>query len=126
MRVSREDAWSRAHTMNITRNTMRADGITVGESMDRDAAFLRTLGFNTPDGAPTYDELREELRDKVREAVLSALDNIAEMATGLKSNGPKDQELAALFRGVDPIAERLSFLLMPGSAASQMAKIKSL
>jgi hypothetical protein len=93
--------------MNITRNTRRADGLTVGEAMDRDAAFLRSLGFDAKDGQPTFDEQREALTDKCREAVLAALDGVAAEVTGNRENGPKDGELARLFDGVDAIADRM-------------------
>jgi len=93
--------------MTITRNTLRADGLTVGQAMDRDAAFLRSIGIDAKDGAMTIDERRQEMIEKCREAVLNALDNVAEEATANRNNGPKDSELAVLFKGIDQIAERI-------------------
>lgn len=93
--------------MNITRDTLRADGLTVGQALDKDAAFLRAIGFDAKDGAPTLDEQRDELREKCRKAVLDALDNVADEMTANRNNGPKDGELAKLFAGIDPIADRI-------------------
>lgn len=60
---------------------MRADGITVGEAMDRDAAFLRSIGIPCKDGQPTYDERlakreekREEFKDAFGHKILDAMD----------------------------------------------------
>lgn len=86
---------------------MRADGLTVGQALDRDAAQLRALGIDARDGARTFDEQRDEFTELVRKAVLDAMDEAAEGLTGSKHNGPKDGELAKLFAGIDPIAERI-------------------
>lgn len=86
---------------------MRADGITVGEAINREAAFLRSLGYDVKDGGLPFDEAKEEFRDKMRKAVLDAMDECAESLTKNREDGPKDQELPALFRGVDAIADRV-------------------
>ena len=64
-------------TMKITRNTMRADGITVGEAMDRDAAFLRSVGIDAEDGRKTHDEREEEFIDLFEKKVLKAMDKVS-------------------------------------------------
>lgn len=91
----------------ITRNTMRADGLTVGQALDKDAAFLRSIGIPAKDGALTLYEQREEMIEKFRKAVLDAMDVVAEEVTGDRENGPKDFELRELFRSVDAIADRV-------------------
>jgi len=88
--------------MTITRQTMRADGITIGQSLDRDAAFLRSIGIDANDGAATVFERRMEQREKVRAAVLAALDE------ALDGKGWTDQELPALFGAIDQISDRIS------------------
>jgi hypothetical protein len=93
--------------MKITRNTMRADGLTVGESIDRDAAFLRSIGIPAKDGGLPYDEALEEFTDRCRQVVLDALDTLADEMTANRENGWKDGELPKLFAGVDPIAQRI-------------------
>ncbi len=93
--------------MNITRNTLRADGLTVGQAIDRDAAFLRSIGVDAKDGALPFDEAKSEFIDRCRKAVLDALDGMAEELTKDGENGPKDQELSELFKSIDPIAERI-------------------
>lgn len=90
--------------MKITRNTLRADGFTVGQALDRDAAFLRSLGINAKDGALTYDERRDEFREQMRKNVLAAMDLAA---AEVSENGPTDTDLPALFRVIDPIADRI-------------------
>lgn len=82
--------------MKITRNTMRADGMTVGEARDRDAAFLRSMGIPAKDGTKTYDELEEDFIMKTRDAVLDALDNVT--PTG---KGWTDSYLPTLFPVID-------------------------
>lgn len=86
---------------------MRADGLTVGQALDRDAAFLRSIGIDAKDVALPYDEALDQFKDKMRRAVLDALDDLAEETTGNRNDGPKDGELARLFAGLDPIAERV-------------------
>lgn len=93
--------------MKITRDTLRADGLTVGQSMDRDAAFLRSLGLDAKDGALPYDQALDEFTDRCRKAVLDALDGIADEMTANRNDGPKDSELQQLFAGIDPIARRI-------------------
>lgn len=88
--------------MEITRDTMRADGKTVGQAMDEDAAFLRSVGIDAKDGQPTFDEKRATLKDKVRNVVLDALDNIYPDVQGWK-----DGELTVLFKSLDQHAETL-------------------
>lgn len=89
----------------ITRATLRADGQTVGEAMDRDAAFLRSLGLDIPDGSPTLDEQREAFQETVRLAVLGAMDEAAQSLG--QPHGWTDQDLPAIFPGVDAVADRL-------------------
>lgn len=102
--------------MKITRQTMRADGLTVGESMDRDAAFLRSVGFDVKDGQPTHDEKEDAYIEKVREAVLSALDSVDGVdpikAFNLKG-GWRDQDLCDLFPAIDAQAKRQFSRLKP-------------
>lgn len=88
--------------MKVTRNTLRADGITVGESMDQDAAFLRSIGITARDGQPTVDERREEFVSKVRDAVLNALDSCTSTRRGWT-----DSDLPRLFAAIDPQANKL-------------------
>lgn len=88
--------------MKITRATRRADGLTVGEAMDRDAAFLRSVGIPAQDGQPTLDEKREAFQEKVRQSVLAALDSNAH-----NEKAWTDSDLPALFKAIDPIADRL-------------------
>ncbi len=90
--------------MNITRNTPRADGLTVGQALDNDAAFLRSIGFDAKDGALTFDERREEFRDQMRKNVLEAMDLTA---ASLREKGPTDADLPAIFGALDPIADRI-------------------
>lgn len=92
--------------MRITRNTRRADGLTVGQAMDRDSAFLRSIGIPATDGAPTFDERREHWQSKVRNAVLDALDELAPKL-GEHAGGWKDQDLNTLFPALDQHAETL-------------------
>ncbi len=69
------------------------------------------LGFLDP--ILTFDDQRDEFKEKARKVVLDALDALADEVTASRENGPKDRELKALFAGVDPIAERL-FAKMKG------------
>lgn len=88
--------------MEITRDTMRADGKTVGQAMDEDAAFLRSMGIDAKDGQPTFDEKRAILKDKVRNAVLDALDGIYPATQGWA-----DKDLTVLFKSIDQHADTL-------------------
>lgn len=88
--------------MKITRNTLRADGLTVGEAMDRDCAWLRSVGIDAPLHPQTMDEQREEAIDQMRNKVLDAIDSQAP-----DNKAWKDADLTALFKAIDPIAERL-------------------
>lgn len=88
--------------MEITRDTMMADGTTVGQAMDADAAFLRSIGIDAKDGQPTFDEKKAILKEKVRSAVLDALDNIYPDVQGWK-----DGELTVLFKSLDQHSEIL-------------------
>lgn len=94
--------------MEITRNTMRADGITVGEAMDRDAAFLRSIGIDAKDGALTFDEQKSDFIEATRNAVLNALDGSVK-----DGKGWNDGDLTDLFKSIDKIAER-NFLKTKG------------
>jgi len=89
--------------MKITRITRRADGLTVGEHMDRNSAFLRSIGIDCKDGAPTFDERRDHWQERVRRAVLDALDSVSPDG----GSGWKDQDLPALFPAIDKHAEVL-------------------
>lgn len=80
---------------------MRADGKTVGQAMDEDAAFLRSIGVDAKDGKPTFDEEEEEFINKSRELVLDAIDK--SMNDG---KGWNDGDLPELFKAVDKIAKR--------------------
>lgn len=93
--------------MNITRNTLCADGLTVGEKLDKDALFLRSIIFDIKDGPLDFNESQDAFREKCRQAVLDALDKMAEGMTDEYHNGPKDNELEKLFAGIDPIADRI-------------------
>lgn len=86
---------------------MRADGMTVGESIDKDAAFLRSLGVDAKDGSLPYDQAKDEFRDRFRKSVLDAMDDMALEQTNNRENGPKDSELPALLRAIDPICDRI-------------------
>lgn len=88
--------------MSITRNTLRADGVTVGHAMDRDASFLRSIGINAPDGAPTLDEREEAYVDRIRDVVLAALDSVTPHSEG----GCRDSDLPLLFPAIDAQARR--------------------
>lgn len=87
--------------MKIHRSTLRADGLTVGEALDRDAAFLRSLGIPAKDGALTFDEKRDELEERVRRAVLAALD------AEFPQHKLTDAELPPVFKGLDAYVDRL-------------------
>jgi hypothetical protein len=92
--------------MEITRDTMRADGKTVGQAMDEDAAFLRSIGIPAKDGEPTFDEKRMALQEKVRNAVLDALDSVSPSGKGWE-----DKDLTALFKPLDQHSENLFYRL---------------
>lgn len=98
--------------MNITRASMRADGLTVGQAMDRDAAALRSLGIPAKDGAWPLDEQKEEAINAMRETVLNAMDSFALSMTGSEEDGPKDSELNELFAAIDGIALRIWYKKM--------------
>jgi len=53
------------------------------------------------------DEQRESFVECSRRAVLDALDEMADELTGNRNDGPKDAELPALFKAIDPIARRI-------------------
>lgn len=88
--------------MEITRDTMRADGMSVGEARDEDAAFLRSKGVDARDGELTPDEKKEQFRDKIRNAVLDALDE-----TSPTHKGWKDEDLPQLFKAIDQHSDKL-------------------
>lgn len=74
--------------------------------MDKDAAFLRALGFGAKDGVLTFDEQQEAFKDDTRKAVLNALDGL--MASFDKPDkGWTDADLPNLFKAVDAHAENL-------------------
>lgn len=92
--------------MKITRQTMRADGLTVGEAMDRDAAFLRSIGVDAKDGEPTIYEMQEALKEKFRIAVLDALDSVC-----ANKKGWEDKDLTNIFPGIDRHSEEMFWRL---------------
>lgn len=85
---------SEINYMKITRDTMRADGQTVGESMQKDAAFLRSVGIQ-PKTSMLPDEESEMRRDDIRTKVLDALDCV------LGGKGWVDSDLPPLFKAID-------------------------
>jgi hypothetical protein len=85
---------------------MRADGKTVGQAMDEEATFLRSIGINAKDGQPTFDEKRAALKEKVRDAILNALDEVS--PTGI---GWKDEDLQVLFKSIDQHSDTLFYRL---------------
>jgi hypothetical protein len=91
--------------MIITRNTMRGDGQTVGQALDKDAAFLRSLGFKVEDGANTIDEQREDFKDECRNAVLDALDAMTLARFKKADKGWIDEDLRAIFKTIDDQSE---------------------
>lgn len=101
--------------MKITRQTVRADGMTVGDAMDRDAAFLRSIGIPAKDGQPTFDERQaalEECREDFVTAfghhVLDAMDKI--VASGnprVKVKGWLDKDLSDLLPAIHKHAGKL-------------------
>jgi hypothetical protein len=100
--------------MKITRNTKRANGRTVGEAMDRDAAALRSRGVAAKDGAKPLDERQEDWRERCRSAILSAFDILAagktegELIPGpTNGTGWKDRDLMDLFPAIDKHADKL-------------------
>ncbi len=94
--------------MKITRETMRADGKTVGQAMDEDSAFLRSIGIDAKDGTLTFDEQEDEFIEKTRHKVLKALDKTMD-----DKKGWTDGDLTELFASVDKIAKR-NFLKTKG------------
>lgn len=81
---------------------MRADGKTVGQSKDEDAKFLRSIGVDAKDGQTTQDEARAEFNDKLRRAVLDALDEISPSGKGWV-----DGDLTLLFKALDQHSDNL-------------------
>lgn len=85
-------------------NVVREDTnvlLTGGYSNEESAlAAGRKCGFIIRTG-------HDEYIDEGRKAVLDALDQFANLTTGASTNGPKDRELAELFKGVDAILERM-------------------
>lgn len=90
----------------VLRQTMRADGLTVGQAIDQDASFLRDKGIPAKDGAAVLDERMEQFQDKVRDAVLNALDSVM-VKHGKSQNGWVDADLPDLFKAVDRQAKIL-------------------
>lgn len=84
---------------------------TARESMDQEAAYLRSIGIPAKDGTLTLEEQKEEFVYRVRDAVLKALDGIMEAEhakfKGRKLKGWTDQDLPALFKAVDKHAQTL-------------------
>jgi hypothetical protein len=90
---------------NITRQTIRADGLTVGEAMDQDAAFLRSIGIPAKDGTKPINERKDDFTQKVRELILDALDDAAK--TEGDSRGWEDADLPAIFKVIDQHSTKL-------------------
>ena len=87
---------------------MRADGITVGEAMDRDAAFLRSIGHPAKDGRRTYDERIEAQEEKRQEFIYAfghkVLDAMDEIVDG---NGWLDKDLSDLLPAIHKHAGKI-------------------
>lgn len=92
--------------MKVTRDTLRADGQTVGQAMDKDAAFLRSVGIDAKDGALTLDEQLDAQKETVRQAVLDALD-LAFPKPAYPKGGWTDADLSPLFRVLDQHTENV-------------------
>lgn len=88
--------------MKIYRHTLRADGKTVGQAMDEDAKFLRSIGIDAKDGQPTFDEKQEAFIDKVESAILDTLDKVS--PTG---KGWEDKDLSTFLPTIRKHAEEL-------------------
>lgn len=84
----------------ITRSTLRADGLTVGEAMDNDAAFLRSVGIPVLDGSPTPDERAEEEHDARQQALRDAVIDALDIVLG-EGKGWQDSDLPQLFKALD-------------------------
>lgn len=72
------------------RNTLRVDGLTVGEAMEREAEFLGVTSVSD-------DDAKDAFKERTRQAVLAALDSL----TPDGEKGWTDQELPALFKVID-------------------------
>ncbi len=93
-------------TKNMNAKTMRADGVSVCESMDKDASYLRSIGIQTKREKP-IDERLDDFRDEVRASVLRALDQVMESRRGSDEKGWKDADLPQLFKALDTHAKNL-------------------
>lgn len=86
--------------MKITKDTMRADGVTVGQAMDQDRQFLKSIGVPTVENFMTPDEIHDERETAMRGDVLDALDN------ALGGKGWIDSDLPDLFKALDRHLQR--------------------
>lgn len=86
-------------------------------SPEQHRAFDRQLA-KAGGGEPTHPD-HAELREAVRVAVLAALDAVAAERGIAKAS---DAELPALFRALDPIAERMLVSVPPTPPISEAAK----
>jgi hypothetical protein len=87
--------------MRITKDTMRADGQTVGEAMEKDRQFLRSVGITPADERwKTPDEIHDDRETRIRGDVLDALDS------ALGGKGWIDSDLPELFKALDAQLKR--------------------
>jgi hypothetical protein len=85
----------------ITNQTIRADGKTVAQAKQEDTeALAGKLPFPVANYDP-LDERREQFKNKVRDAVLGALDYAVIETFGSDRSGWKDEELPNLFKALD-------------------------
>jgi len=69
--------------------------------MDKDAAFLRSVGLPAKDGQPTFDERREIFKEEIRDAILKTLDDVCEKQFSIANIGWTDADLMSLFPVID-------------------------
>lgn len=97
--------------MPVNRQTIRADGLTVGEALQRDREFLISMGVtphasHLPGEPLPYDEQCDDFKHMLRDSVLLALDEFAERH-GNRKLGWQDGDLANLFPALDKHAAAL-------------------
>lgn len=86
--------------MKVTKNTIRADGKTVGEAMEQDRKFLKSIGVPTVENFLTPDEIHDARETAIRGDVLDALDN------ALGGKGWIDSDLPDLFKALSAHLKR--------------------
>lgn len=89
------------------KNTTRADGKTIAQVMQENAAFLNSIGIDAK-AEKDFEEEKEDFIEATRQAVLNALDEPMP-----DKKGWTDKDLLALFKVIDKIAER-NFLKSKG------------